>query len=136
MLCECSGGQAEVTGGSGLNNMGQVAEDVTAPVQEAASEAVKAAGNVPLMAPASCLAESMLAWVCLAELTLACIGAVQTLCMHVHIIKLSLTSESGSPVAPSPVAPSPVAPSPCHQVLARTCDTSCLLAAHCASMPH
>ncbi|KAL0053461.1 hypothetical protein WJX82_005982 [Trebouxia sp. C0006] len=39
-----SGVQAEVTVGSGMNNMGQIAEDVTAPVKEAASEAVKAAG--------------------------------------------------------------------------------------------
>ncbi|KAA6417687.1 MAG: hypothetical protein FRX49_12375 [Trebouxia sp. A1-2] len=34
----------EVTAGSGMNNAGQLAEDVTAPVKEAASEAVKAAG--------------------------------------------------------------------------------------------
>ncbi len=53
--------------GSGTNNMGQVAEDVTAPVKEAASEAVKAAGDVLLMAPAECLAESTLAWICLAK---------------------------------------------------------------------
>lgn len=67
MLCDCSGNQAEVPMGSGTNNMGQVAEDVTAPVKEAASEAVKAAGDVLLMAPAECLAESTLAWICLAK---------------------------------------------------------------------
>jgi len=67
VLCDCSGVQAEVTVGSGMNNMGQIAEDVTAPVKEAASEAVKAAGDVLLMAPAECLAESTLAWICLAK---------------------------------------------------------------------
>ena len=40
--------------------MGQVAEDVTAPVKEAASEAVKAAGDVPFVAPADCLTHSCL----------------------------------------------------------------------------
>lgn len=40
-----------------MNNAGQLAEDVTAPVKEAASEAVKAAGDVSVVAPAECLAE-------------------------------------------------------------------------------
>lgn len=71
VLCDCSGVQAEVTVGSGMNNMGQIAEDVTAPVKEAASEAVKAAGDYPVLltyvAPAECLTDFTPAWICLAE---------------------------------------------------------------------
>ena len=43
--------------GSGMNNMGQISEDVTAPFKEAASEAVKVAGDVSFVVPAECLAE-------------------------------------------------------------------------------
>ena len=57
MLCACSGVQAEVPMGSGMNNTEQLAEDVTAPVKEAASEAVKAAGDVTFVVPAECPAE-------------------------------------------------------------------------------
>ena len=42
---------------SGMSNTQQLAEDVTAPVKEAASEVVKAAGDVTFVAPADSLAE-------------------------------------------------------------------------------
>ncbi len=44
-LCH-SGVQIKSSAGSGANNMGLVAEDVTAPAKEAATEAVKAAGKL------------------------------------------------------------------------------------------
>jgi len=95
-----------------MNNMGQLAEDVTAPFKEAASEAVKVAGDVSFVVPAECLAE---------------FGFVDTNFMYTCTHHQTESYEwRCQPVGSIPVFMSS------HEVLARSWDISCLQAARCA----